>query len=41
LGRAAAANVSYNGTLVDIPTRPGFQSAKFVLGDDTQFNRVE
>lgn len=33
-GRAAAANVSYNGVVVEVPVKPGFQSAQFVLGDE-------
>lgn len=41
LGRAAAANVSYNGALVSVPMKTGAQSARFVLGDDAQANRVE
>lgn len=41
LGRAAAANVSYNGALVSVPAKPGYQTAQFVLGDDTQSSRVE
>jgi cytoskeleton protein RodZ len=41
LGRAGAANVSYNGVLVAVPVKVGYQSAQFVLGDDTQSDRVE
>ncbi len=41
LGRATAANVSYNGALVSVPMKTGAQSARFVLGDDAQANRVE
>ncbi|MEZ5493705.1 MAG: DUF4115 domain-containing protein [Pseudomonadales bacterium] len=41
LGRAGAANVSYNGISVVVPIKTGYQSAQFVLGDDTQSDRVE
>jgi len=41
LGRAGAANVSYNGVSVSVPIKTGYQSAQFVLGDDTQSDRVE
>lgn len=41
LGRAAAANISYNGALVSVPVKPGYQTVQFVLGDDTQSSRVE
>ena len=41
LGRAAATNISYNGVLVSVPIKPGYQTAQFVLGDDTQSSRVE
>jgi cytoskeleton protein RodZ len=41
LGRVAAANVSYNGALVSVPAKSGYQTAQFVLGDDTQSSRVE
>ncbi len=41
LGRVEAANVSYNGAIVSVPVKPGYKTAQFVLGDDTQSNRVE
>lgn len=34
-GRVAAVNATYNGVSVNVPVKPGFQSAQFVLGDDT------
>lgn len=40
-GRAAAVNVSYNGAVVAIPNKPGFQSAQFVLGDEVSSGETE
>jgi cytoskeleton protein RodZ len=40
-GRASAVNVSYNGAVVPVPVRPGFQSAQFVLGDEPSSGEIE
>ena len=40
-GRASAVNVSYNGAVVPVPVRPGFQSAQFVLGDEPASGEIE
>jgi cytoskeletal protein RodZ len=40
-GRAAAVNVSYNGAVVEVPIKPGFQSSQFVLGDETASREIE
>ena len=40
-GRASAVNVSYNGALVDVPIKIGFQSAQFVLGDEPPSHETE
>lgn len=34
-GKADAVNASYNGVVVSVPVKPGFQSARFVLGDES------
>lgn len=41
LGRAAAANLSYNGIFVTIPVKRGAQSAQFVIGDELRAGEVE
>jgi cytoskeleton protein RodZ len=41
LGRALAVNISYNGTVVPVPAKPGFQSVQFVLGDDISPGETE
>jgi cytoskeleton protein RodZ len=40
-GRAAAVNVSYNGAVVEVPVKPGYQSSQFVLGDETASRDIE
>lgn len=35
LGRASAATISYGGMPVAVPVKPGFQSARFVIGDES------
>jgi cytoskeleton protein RodZ len=40
-GRAVAVNVSYNGAVVEVPIKPGFQSAQFVLGDEPPSRETE
>lgn len=40
-GKAAAVNMSYNGTAVTVPVKPGHQSARFVLGDESVAGEVE
>lgn len=41
LGRAAAANLSYNGIFVAVPIKPGAQSAQFVIGDELRTGEFE
>lgn len=40
-GRAGAVNVSYNGAVVPVPVKPGYQSAQFVLGDELPSSEIE
>jgi cytoskeleton protein RodZ len=40
-GRAGAVNVSYNGAVVPVPVRQGFQSAQFILGDESSSSEIE
>ncbi|HSC75770.1 MAG TPA: RodZ domain-containing protein [Pseudomonadales bacterium] len=40
-GRSAAVNVSYNGVVVQMPVKQGFQSAQFILGDDSSSSEIE
>ena len=40
-GRASAVNVSYNGAVVEVPIKSGFQSAQFVLGDESPSPETE
>lgn len=40
-GKATAVNVSYNGAVVTVPVKPGFQSARFVIGDDPATGGIE
>lgn len=40
-GRGGAVNVSYNGAVVPVPVKPGFQSVQFVLGDERPSSETE
>lgn len=40
-GRAGAVNVSYNGAVVPVPIKQGFQSAQFILGDESSSGEIE
>jgi cytoskeleton protein RodZ len=40
-GRAGAVNVSYNGAVVPVPVKQGFQSAQFILGDESSSGEIE
>ncbi|HQQ73638.1 MAG TPA: DUF4115 domain-containing protein [Pseudomonadales bacterium] len=40
-GRAASVNVNYNGAVVTVPVKQGFQSVRFILGDESPSNEIE
>lgn len=40
-GRAESVNVNYNGAVVTVPVKQGFQSARFILGDESPSNEIE
>ena len=41
LGRAESVNVNYNGAVVTVPVKQGFQSDRFILGDESPSNEIE
>lgn len=40
-GRAGSVNVSFNGAVVPVPVKPGYQSVQFVLGDELPSSGTE
>jgi cytoskeleton protein RodZ len=40
-GRADSVNVNYNGAVVAVPVKQGFQSVQFILGDESPLSEIE